>query len=442
MAESCDFEGGTDCRGMFFVHIPKCGGTTFSAWLSQHYARKEILEALQTQPLIRRYRQLFGQYLRFPTSAAGRNIPPEGEQLLAMVASKRLIVENHIHVGAFLSLSGKFRGLTMVREPRARILSLYRHIRRAPLDKDPRLPSEFMERAKAARSSDFPEFIRRVVAGKNRLGYREFDNWQVRQLSTCPDVEDASDALDNAMENLGQIEFVGLTEELDTFASLVAACMGWPPPSAIQRLNVYAGPGTDAGGPDAGLLAAIPDELVIADEQLYRAATHRYRELVRRVAFVSAREKFLRQGESRQAIGADRYVIDMDEALAGDGWHAREGKVGESVRWIGPNTSARVYLPTIPGRIVEIQVWIVALMSQTIFDSTKYRFNGVELPPRFHIAENMTVATIEILASINDRRVGELEISSDATATALELFGVDDIRPKTIAVRKFVVRHH
>jgi hypothetical protein len=221
---------------LVLLHVPRTGGTSLHQAFSLRFAPEEIcperlnrLDSLPAEELAR-YR-LFSGHHRF--------------EHLALMPAPRLAV-------------------TVLREPRARLVSLYRHWRRHW----PAL-AEGNEGLRLARALPLAGFLR---SGHIEV-VEAFDNAMARQLAgdcrarapghytrwawedMTPVAEEA--IVEAACRNLERLDAVGLAGALDALHGFVATRMGWMVRGPLPRLN-----GQDQA---AWGLEALPREEVPAD---------------------------------------------------------------------------------------------------------------------------------------------------------------------------------
>jgi hypothetical protein len=212
---------------LVFLHVPRSGGTALHNAFSSHFPPDRIcperMNRLQRVPqhALAHYRLFSGHY-RF--------------EQLAVTPQPRLMV-------------------TVLREPRQRLVSLYRHWRRHSA-----MLAEGNPGLRLARSLPLAEFLR-----SDRLEVVEaFDNNLARQLAgNChargpgyftritPDERTPLDHMDIvplACRNLLQFEAVGFQSSLDVLLAYVSQRMGWPPPASLPLTNASSRPDPELEG--------------------------------------------------------------------------------------------------------------------------------------------------------------------------------------------------
>ena len=199
---------GTNPKPLLFLHIPKTGGTSFLLMLQNIFGDSRVLRIHKVDENIK-------------------------GTLEAAVAKLHCIscLTGHLPVHLFGESLDKFRPFTVLREPVARVLSLYRFLKAGdPADrKRLDLPADFT--LDDFLGSSHPEL------------YGQVNNGMVRMLCGDPRREDPerskfwdktgwSDALHGAIAALERIDF-GLTEEME--ATLELARSVWSVPYKLPQ---------------------------------------------------------------------------------------------------------------------------------------------------------------------------------------------------------------
>jgi hypothetical protein len=181
-------------------------------------------------------------------------------------------VWGHYDIPAVRRLGGGRFTFTMLREPRARIRSLYRYWRgQAALD----LGWNGMNQpVLLAQRLDFDVFLQ--IDDPMVVNY--IDNFYVRRLTGQyvtddgdPLARDPDHWLRTALGALEQLDFVGLTEDTDGALARLGALLGFAPPARVGRVNVTQGAVAAPSVDDA-----ILERLTALDRVVYAAAAERY----------------------------------------------------------------------------------------------------------------------------------------------------------------------
>ncbi len=210
-------EGGETSRPVLvFLHVPRSGGTTLHEAFVAHFPEAEIC------------RERMNRLERLP--------PTE-------IAASRLF-SGHYRFEHLALLPSPRLSVTVLREPRERLYSLYHHWRRHWADQ----PSE-ARGLRHARELPLADFLRSELMDVTDA----FDNAMARQLAgdsrargpglytrwawadRAPVAE--ADIVAAACRNLMAFDAVGFTESLDALHGFVSDRMGWPSPSPLPRRN-------------------------------------------------------------------------------------------------------------------------------------------------------------------------------------------------------------
>jgi len=188
------------------------------------------------------------------------------------------LVWGHYDVPSIARLGGGRFTFTLLREPKARILSLYRYWRgQAALDlgwngmNQPVLAAQRLSLA-AFLTTDDPWildyidnfYVRRLTGQYCSFGARD-------PLRAAPD-----EWLARAMSALQAFDFVGLTEDTEGAMARLGELLGFPAPASVPRVNVTRSDEIAASTNDPAVAAAL-DRLTRLDQAVYEAAITRYR---------------------------------------------------------------------------------------------------------------------------------------------------------------------
>lgn len=244
--------GGADDCCVVFVHLPRTGGTTVAKVLDRKY----------------RSRVLHLETLWKPLASVGDL--PFDERAAARV------VTGHVHYGVHEYIPRECVYVTMLREPVARIASMYRFIRGNPKhwlhDELVRSEMGLEEFAETAADPGVDNHQTRLIAG---IGSGEFGQ---------PQSELGAEALETAKRNLRNFGVVGLTERFDESFILLRRALGWRLPMYMS-VNAARTEGERLGG---SALAAIRErnrldlELYDFARELFEGAVARHGSSFRR----------------------------------------------------------------------------------------------------------------------------------------------------------------
>lgn len=183
-----------DRRAVFFIHIPKTGGTTLQAVLENGYPSRLVCPA---------------------------QIQPEFELIPEEKLAQYRLFAGH-YWGLLEKLPEKPIVIAWLRKPLPRAVSMYKHILRDP-------GHGLHKRAKY--DEDFNKLVQ----------FPALRNAQVRHLARNHQEYSAKmadeECLDLAQRIIDEASFVGFTENLENSARALLRFLGWDADQAIPHLN-------------------------------------------------------------------------------------------------------------------------------------------------------------------------------------------------------------
>ena len=200
-----------------FLHLEKCAGNALLAWLCGHFHPEQIAPAP--------YRDLPPHLFSRPPSLVDRGRYP--------------LIWGHYDLPSLRRFGPRRRIFTLLREPRARLVSLYHFWRSVNPEKfDP----EISFAVGLAHRLSFEDFLNH----EDPLLADSVDNVYVRRLTGLyatggeadPLRADPAAALAQAEAALDGLFFAGISEALDESAVRLAAKLGIAPPAKALRGNV------------------------------------------------------------------------------------------------------------------------------------------------------------------------------------------------------------
>jgi len=176
---------------LFFLHIPKAGGTTFYEIIYRNFAYRSVAKIDGTH-VAKSIEELTGRPLS--------------------VKNKFECIVGHFNYGFHEHFSGKYSYITFLRSPVDRVVSLFHHIKN--------VPQHPLHEIVVSKGMDIHSFAVSDIT-------REIDNDQVRRISGAERTDLKEADLTQAIDNMEQcFSFVGISEEYDR--SLVALNRQFP----------------------------------------------------------------------------------------------------------------------------------------------------------------------------------------------------------------------
>ena len=425
----------------FFLHIPKCGGTTFSDYLSRHFPRSAIYTAdksiadYQTHQLLKSSGRI----------SAKDNFRLLSQRYVESMQSHNLIVENHFEWRVMQRLENRAKIVlyTLLRDPRERFVSHYNHIRRIPLNELTNPSQSVLKFHQLARELPINEFSQQIPLGAFfHVAWGAFFNVQSRFLSSYDLNQEMwkrygeEKILDNILSNLEQIDFVADLKDLEEFTQLISLSNGWLPPGPLNALNQ----GGHSSDKTSELLSQVPESFISLDQVIYEAGLKKYAAWKNKVLHDATLKLWTQKpGRNHLSQSGDQWEITFEDILYGNNFHAREGLGKETLRWMGPGLESQLYIPVRPHVTNWISVYIAAFIKPEIYTTTKYSINGQEVKPISSTADNCAVLTFPVDSNQSRSGIVQLGIKVDQTTSEFALSGIHDKREKSIAIRKIKV---
>lgn len=200
---------------LVFLHLPKTGGTTLHSQIARQFAPERI----------------------FPGRWPGL------KSALAEFGSDYDLFSGHFSATEINLIPGPTYRVTVLRDPRQRLLSLYYFFQRQPAHVVA-AAAGMSDCLQAAQTHDLLEFLRHDAAAAAT------DNTMAKTLAgdvsaapfTVVDVRQPvrlteADVVDRAIANLEHFNVIGFTEHLDDAFRDVARDWGFPPVKALPQVN-------------------------------------------------------------------------------------------------------------------------------------------------------------------------------------------------------------
>jgi len=185
--------------GIFFLHIPKAGGTTLLNIIERQYKMSEILV-------------MYDVHYSWPIKTV-----KQFKSLTHKQQNKIKMIAGHFGYGLHNEINIGQNYITMLREPIERVVSNFKHMRREPT-------SEF---SKGLSNKSLLEFVK-------DQNWHDLDNGQVRRLCGIENEENVIDVghcteemLEQAKTNLKSCKSFGIMEMFDESLLLLSKELKW-----------------------------------------------------------------------------------------------------------------------------------------------------------------------------------------------------------------------
>jgi hypothetical protein len=373
----------TEKDTVFFLHIPKTGGTTLGHVLFDHFDRRRIAPFIVAQH-------------------------PQNW----ITNSDISFIRAHMPYGMMCQLLGTDPiTITMLRDPVERFLSQFAHRQRNAARNSQRLLHQEARRNK----------LRAVAAGRVRQAIEDpqriWDfvdpNSQSFFLGTDIDLEEVRsrrsrwkdlrrerarpEDLDVARTRLGQLGWIGLTDRYQDSLFLLGYTFGWRPEpnrrhfnaganrqyrddvgdTVVERIRQIEAPDIALYADAERIFAARYEQMV--EELLLRHGTARHAELPRPLSDDVIFDLLMLDYDRRFAEANParaRVRVDFDAPLWGSGWHQREGWPEGSVRWSGPETVSTLDVAVLPANNLRVQWRVLSAAAPDLLHSPRLSVNG------------------------------------------------------------------
>jgi len=421
----------------FFIHIPKCGGTTFSDYLSRHFPLERIYTATKSIRVWENYRR--ERAAAQAQSADLSSLAPLEQRHVDEMKKHDLIVENHFswRDAELLKRHRAVMTYAVFRDPREQVASHFLHLQRIPTQTAHELAPESRNQYQLAKELSITDWC--ALAWDRSEIWASVFNLQTRMISSYPvnrhlyKQMDPEAFFEDAVNNLESIDFVADLRELEEFTRLISLNNGWLPPGEQVSLN--------EGSPDSSLAKTladqVPEELVSLDLRLLDLVSLRYRAWKRKVLDDLSITQWRRDCRSSIAFKSKRdWEVDFSGPVFGTNFHGREGEPPEVHRWLGPSRQSLLFLPAHRGSTAIISLYIVAMITPEMLSGTRFQLDGVDVSPRFSNDENCIVATLTVNAEqVTDDAVA-LVITTPMTTSERDTGIGTDTRQKSLALRR------
>ncbi|WP_439594910.1 class I SAM-dependent methyltransferase [Falsiroseomonas sp.] len=403
-----------------FLHIPKTAGTAFGAALAQHFAEHEIASTLR---------------MALTAGTADPALQQMAPHFRALGIGSHLDHDQLDAIAAGLPAGERLFTVTMLRDPRARLISQYRYWRRKVDSSLADLPEEQRNAFLAARDLTLSEFL------EARIPYAEahFRNLQARMICGLgtSEVMDEATLLATARANLAAFDVVGTTDAVDEALARIAEAYGWSPPDPVRPLNVApAEPPLLLGAEAEALLA----EYTGIDQLLWEEA----RGSLTTQPPPRRGRSFHRPDPALVATLLDGAStrFRMADALDGQGWHVREGEGETLSRWTGPGRRASIRLRAPQLRQLELSLHLVSVLDWAMVEQVALTLDGVppSAPPQVEhgLAQPILRARFDLPDAGDGFRMLAIEVPFTRSHQEIDA-SIDDSRQKGLAIGDIVL---
>jgi hypothetical protein len=334
---------------LYFLHIPKTAGTTFTNILQTHFDAADFCPATRWHDLLAMSPK---EYRRF-----------------------RLIA-GHMSYSLHHLIPKPLLYITMLRDPVDRVISHYEMVQRAGIY----FPGKSLyECVTDEKIRDTYNNIQVAMLGEN-YSLQElndtYSRWDVDGLFTTPRYPiPNNEFLSRAKQRLEAFTFFGLTERFSASVNLLTYTFGWSPITAVQKLNAAPKRLRREEIPQKTLEAII--EYNPLDIELYNFASalfeQRYAQMIQELLY----EDYQRL-HTNSVIPVDRLELDFAQSFQGTGWQAPETE-DQSIRWTGPSNLSTIDLPLTRDKELLVTFRIVNVLAQDILQSFRMKVNHQEV---------------------------------------------------------------
>jgi len=388
----------------YFLHVPKCGGTTASIILANGFAAAES----------------FSPY-------AGAYYPRD---FLCHPSCDRRAPYYAGHFGWCVPAAfspGTVRVSTMLRHPVERLLSLFNYLR---------------QHQRLSPGLTFERWIRASVRFGETMT-SQFIHSDALDEDTGAEASGAAAnaVLSTALANLRRCAVVGIAERIDESVNLLADEMGFLPPERIARYNPTAEQPA-ASELDPAFMQQL-EHWFAADFALYAEACRLFEvqctALQQRLLGVpggrTATEvrSVLRQRHlerltvaARTEANRKRYLWRAADVFHGENLHGREQDGGQVLRWTGPETLTRMHLPIERRGSWDVEIRLHAAADPARLAATRLRVDGRALE---HLVTSLPTGQFTIASRIDfDGEAEQAGSVPELTIEAPALPGAGELR--------------
>ncbi|MGR0278179.1 sulfotransferase family 2 domain-containing protein [Marinomonas dokdonensis] len=410
---------------VYFMHVPKCGGTSIHHLIDNNYDQKDV------------YTKGLGVL-----SKQEKNIDIDGFKVY------------HGHTNVIDRIGEEFKTFTILRDPKTRLISQINHwldfteneIHSGPKE-NVAIKFEMQERGVSGflQSSD-PRILKLFKNGMTKM---LIDSSTVKGVNGLNDLSD-DELLEKAKCTLDRLDFVGVIEELPKSIDCICDLFSWCPPNNLIHSNRR----------DSSRLKIDKDmesqmeSYLNVDIKIYEYAMMKF-------------EKFYGEFESRQKQWASskylmnksltfKYgdrdhivsIVDFEKGHKAIGFHEREGiDLRKIYRWAGQCDESKVFFPLPKKRgkgDFVVEVYSISRMQEKMFDVCRFLMNGTYSDSVKFIGskDGLDVFRVRFKNIPDNYGVGEFTIYSPLLISHNDLDpNCPDKRKKSIAINKIEAKY-
>ena len=348
---------------LFFVHIPKTGGTTLSEILDQHFEPSEIFPYTQWQDV------------------------PE-DMPIESLAKFSLYRGHFLKASLETLLPSEVSTLTVLRDPIERIFSAYNHTRNFK-----ETAGHPHQAAIGGESGTLLDYINMPDKNPTRNTQLSYLSWpapnerSVMAAQKCYAFDPTPfQDLERAKEALSQMAFVGTQEDFDRSIQLLNHTLQWDPVSHVGRANVGMC-SSRARDVDSSVLGRLR-ELNQLDIELYDYGKTLFEERYQLMVQDLLWHEFC--GHWRYCENPASARVNLGGSFFGEGWYPREIDPNDvGFRWMGSQEWATVCLPVAATERMEVLAKVLHAPTSEILDGVRLFVNDQEVAVR-RAADPMT----------------------------------------------------
>ena len=403
----------------FFIHIPKCGGNTFSEFLSRHFHLNSIYTAEQSYKDWVTYRETLHSFNVAEERDQWRALNSLNDYFLAGMQHSQLVAFNHFsfYTASMLAKTHDLILYCVFREPKLRVAAHYQHLRRITPNLTHSLAQEGNLLYDFARSVDIEDFCSALHRADV---WNAIFNCQARVLASEPVNRFLLQSIgeqaivDDALNNMAKIKYVADISCLQEFAELLSQEQEWPAPGHLGVMNQ----GSHAADELLTLAEKVPNEVVVMDERIVSEARERYR--VWRDKLKSSEEAGISRAPEIPPFGPDKqWVLDFRAPLNGTNFHSREGDNSDIFRWMGPETKSTLLLALKAGKSNEITIYVKAAISADVLWGTSYSIDDQVQQAKLSNDGQWTLVCLKAPAHLSSRGWCELAIHAPSVSSEI-----------------------